>query len=404
MHEGTDPARRAGRRYRRGAGPALAAVALLALPSAAEAVTLRFAETIMTGLANPRGIAVAADGGVYVAESGSGGDGPTIISGSGEEQGYGLSGGISRYRAGVQERVVSELPSFAGPTGAEATGVQGLAFGADETLYGTVGLGANPAERAKIDGLQGANLVGTLTAFRSGGPEVIADIAGFEASDNPDGGLPDSNPFGVEVTAGGFVVTDAGGNSVISVDTAGAMATAGVLPPKPNPLFPDFGPPVYQAVPTGTALGADGSVYFGQLTGFPFLPGAAEVFELGAGGPNTVGTGFTNIIDVAFGKDGSLLVLELDSDSLLGAGTKGAIYALALDGTARLLFGDLERPTGLAVGADGSVYVAVNGFSPTEGGVVRLAPVPLPAAMPLLIGGIGLLAGFSFRRRRPAIG
>lgn len=388
------PANGAGPRW---AGPALAAIAVLTAPADAGAVTLRLAETVMTGLASARGLALGPDGAVYVAEAGSGGSGPTITSGSGMVQAYGLTGGISRYRAGVQERIVSDLPSFAGPGGAEASGPQGLAFGADGTLHATIGLGADPAERGAVAGLPGADLVGTLAAIGSGGQEVVADIAGFEAANDPDGGVPDSNPFGLAATAHGFLVTDAGGNSVLSVSPAGAIAVEGVLPTASNPL--PFGPPAYQAVPTGVDVGPDGATYVGQLTGFPFVPGAAQVFRLDGAGPSVVAGGLTNVIDIGFGDDGSLFALEFDSDGILNPGTRGALYKLGLDGSSQLLYGNLENPTGFAIGPGGTFYVAVNGSSSTDGRVVRLAPVPLPAALPLMFGGLVLVAAFGIRFR-----
>ena len=35
--------------------------------------------------------------------------------------------------------------------------------------------------------------------------------------------------------------------------------------------------------------------------------------------------GFTNIMDLAFGRDGTLYVLEIDADSLLGPSHSGAV-------------------------------------------------------------------------------
>ncbi|MBP1805206.1 ScyD/ScyE family protein [Rubellimicrobium aerolatum] len=366
------------------------------LPAVAQATTLRIESTVMTGLANPRGLALGPDGALYVAEAGTGGDLGTVVVSSGTTAGYGLSGGISRFSGGVQERVASGLPSLAGEGGVEGVGPQDIAFDAAGTLHAVVGLGADPAVRSgALGGLPGADLLGTLVAIEGGTPQLVADLAGFEAAEDPDGAGPDSNPFGLVAQGGGFLVTDAGGNSVLTVDGTDAITDLVVLPPAPNPL--PFGPPVYQAVPTGAALTPAGDLVFGQLTGFPFPPGAAQVFGLSGGTLSVLATGFTNLIDVAAGEDGTLYALELDSDSLLGPGTTGSLYAIDADGAASLLLAGLSSPTGLAVGTAGDIFVTVDGFSATAGRVVRLAPVPLPAALPLLLGALGLLAALRLR-------
>jgi sugar lactone lactonase YvrE len=75
------------------------------------------------------------------------------------------------------------------------------------------------------------------------------------------------------------------------------------------------------AVPTSVALGPDGDYYVGQLTGFPFPIGGANIYRVPAEGgtPEIVATGFTHIVDLAFGPDGSLYVLEIATNGLVAA-------------------------------------------------------------------------------------
>ena len=75
------------------------------------------------------------------------------------------------------------------------------------------------------------------------------------------------------------------------------------------------------AVPTGVVDGRDGALYVSQLTGFPFPIGGAKVFRVDprSGEFTTYASGFTNAMDLDFGRDGTLYVLEIDSDSLLAA-------------------------------------------------------------------------------------
>ena len=106
-----------------------------------------------------------------------------------------------------------------------------------------------------------------------------------------------------------------------------------------------------QAVPTSVVEGPDGHYYVGQLTGFPFPVGGANIFRVN---PRTGSlracsrAGFTNIMDLAFGRDGTLYVLEIDHDSLLGPGNEGAIFAVDRRGTRRIELpaGTLPEPGG----------------------------------------------------------
>ena len=84
-----------------------------------------------------------------------------------------------------------------------------------------------------------------------------------------------------------------------------------------------------QAVPTGVVKGPDGALYMSQLTGFPFLLGGANVYRLDprAVARTVYATGFTNAIDLDFGKHGTLYVLNIDLDSPpLGPSTASAVH------------------------------------------------------------------------------
>lgn len=382
------------------------AAVVLACATAANAVPLRYVETVMTGLANPRGLTLGSDGAIYVAEAGSGGDGPTLISGDGfTVLGYGTTGAITRLQGGAQTRILSDLPSLAPTGGSQAHGVQDLAFGADGRLYATMGLGGDPRQldAAEFSGLPGVNLVGTLAVRNGTSLDVFADVPQFEIDNNPDGGNIDTNIYGIAPDGAGFRVTDAGGNAVLAVDAAGNVSTVVVLPNRPNPPHPMV-PPIpgaYQAVPTGAIAGPLGQFFFGQLTGFPFTPGTANVYSLTGSILDILSPGFTMVIDVGLGPDGTLYALELDSDGLVfGPGLTGSIFEIASDGSRRLVASGLANPTGMVVDEKGNVFVSVNGFSPDGGEVIRLAPVPLPATLPALAGALGLLAWRARRRAR----
>ena len=193
------------------------------------------------------------------------------------------------------------------------------------------------------------------------------DLAEFEdALDNPDGNAADSNPYGLLALPGRQVFTDAGGNSLNAVAANGSISNLAIFPNRTLPAGPTF-----QAVPTCVAEGPDGSLYVGQLTGGPFLAGQATVFRVPAGGgtPEVFATGFTKIIDIAFGPDGSLYVLADQLERVPAAGAAGSsrppgrsAHSGSPDGATKTTIvgpadSGLTAPGGIAIARDGSIYV-----------------------------------------------
>jgi hypothetical protein len=227
----------------------------------------------------------------------------------------------------------------------------------------------------------------------------VADLGAFEAASNPDGGLPDTNPYGLLVTAAGFTVADAGGNSLVDVTPAGAVSTRSVFPNRPNPLPP---PPVFQAVPTSVVAGPDGALRVGQLTGFPFIAGAANVYRIDpvTGAPTVEYGGFTNIVDLAYGPDGALYVLQIDTNGLASPAGPGPGQLIRVDTTtgarATILGDPLFFPGKLLITPSGSIYVSNLGVS-AGGGQVLLVPEPAAAAFLVALAPLVLT-----RRRRGA--
>jgi hypothetical protein len=155
----------------------------------------------------------------------------------------------------------------------------------------------------------GADFATFLRLLLDGSPfQRIADLGAHEIVNYPAGGPLDTNPYGLaQAPDGRFLVADASGNDFPAVTGVGAVSTLGVLPSRPNPL--PFGPPVFQSVPTSIAVGPDNAYYIGQLTGFPFPPGAANVYRYDpATASLTVAhSGFTNIMDLTFDDEGNFV-------------------------------------------------------------------------------------------------
>ena len=312
----------------------LAAVVVLLPVSAPAAPT---ATVAMSGLDNPRGLAFAPDGSLYVAEAGKGGTGQCLFL-RGQNQCVGATGAISRLRDGVQERVVTGLPSYAPqPAGGGAIGPHDVAFRGD-TGYATIGLAAesDPVAARLILG-QG---FGWVIRFKPDGRwAFFADIGSYESANNPDGGVKDSNPYGLLNRGGRLLMTDAGGNDLLGIAANAAISTVAVFPSRVNGRSTD-------AVPTAVTVGPDGAYYVSELTGFPFAPGAARVYRVVPGqAPQVYCSGFTDLIDLQFAPDGSLYVLEYATGPFLSG--PGAILRVAPDCSRTTVYDALTHPTSL---------------------------------------------------------
>ncbi len=366
-----------------------AALAAALVPGIAAADSGPAVTVVASGLNNPRGIAIAPNGAIYVAEAGSGGAGPCMTSPEGETVCLGATGAIARIRPGSVERVVTGLPSLAAADGSAAGGPHKLSFQGHGNLYLTIGLGGTPDDRAALG--NGARRLGTIVRanVHNGTVRRVADLAAYEAKHNPDQGDPgsevDSNPYGILATPFGVYSTDAGGNDLLFTDHRGRTRTVAVLHASLVDAPPFLGLPAgtqipLQAVPTGIARGRDGALYVSQLTGFPFPVGGSSIWKVRPGhAPSVFAAGFTNVVDIAAGRDGCLYVVEIAKNGLLNAfGTgdfTGRLVRVAHDGSqTTLLESPLFAPGGVAVGRDGAIYVTNVSIAAGGGQVLRIHP------------------------------
>jgi len=370
-------------------GPATAAPSKLKSPSQAMADAAKGGpgspgglKVVADGLNNPRGIGFGPDGALYVAESGSGGTGPCIKSPEDPEAEscFGRTGSVTRITRHSQQRVLTGLPSLA-EDGVAASGPVDLGF-SGWTGYLLIGNpGGDTGTREGIG--PGAGRFGKLLKVDLRGIRAVADFPQFEEDNNPDGNLAeggvDSNPNGLLVGHKSRYVTDAGGNDLLKVDRKGRVSVVAVFPPLPPAPAPPDGaliPP--QAVPTSVVRGPDGALYVGQLTGFPFPPGGANVYRVVPGhDPQVFEDDFTNIIDIAFDKRGRLYVLEIATDGLLnvpeGQLPVGRLVRVNKDGSRTTLAQEgLNAPGGFVLG-HGAAYITNNSILSGAGQVVKVA-------------------------------
>ena len=376
-------------------------------------------EVVAEGLLNPRQLAIAEDGTLYVTEAGIGGDeevappaeepvveeevaelvgspaaeaiveeaSPTAdeedeatpatgeaAEGGPEGEGFpplnrGDTGQVTMVTPdGTQSVVAGELPSYSigvGPAGIVV---------ADGQLWVANG-GAAPV--LGIDPLPNENAV-LLIDPETGDVTPIADLGAYEVENNPDGTDVNPNLYGMDLGADGqLYVADAGGNTVYRVDPAtGEYALLGVIPELPLPEDETTGadaspeadaPTSLQAVPTGVDVGADGNVYVGLLGAE--VPGAARVQIAQADGTFVdAATGLTAVVGVALGPDGALYASQISTNFAGEVPEPGNVVRVGEDGDPEVVVEELPVPNGIAFDQDGNLYVVVNSvaFGPGE--------------------------------------
>jgi hypothetical protein len=246
-----------------------------------------------------------------------------------------------------------------------------------------------PAEAVSADGGvlrfatgSGNNKAGKIwTLDSAGAPVLVADVYAYEKSANPDKktrygfsdvsksclaqlpkfvpgsykGVKESHPYGTATANGITYVADAGANAVFAISATGVVSTVAVIPPAKVKItksaaeangLPDctIGHKyAFEPVPTDIEVGPDGKLYVTSLPGGP--------------------------------EDGSL-------------GAQGRVLRVkATGGKVKTLVRGLVSPTGIAVAANGDMYVAqlfAGVISKIKAGKSKVKPyveVPLPAAV-----------------------
>ena len=355
---------------------------------------------VADGLINPRFVAIATDGTIYVTEAGTGGE--EVLGGEGEgEEGAppltrGTTGQVTSVSPdGTQTVVASGLASYS-----EGVGPAGIVLG-DGVIWISIG-GAYGL--AGIDPLENEGGIVQIDVA-TGEATLVADLGAYEIANNPDGTDVNPNLYGMDIGADGMLyVNDAGGNTVYRVDPAtGEFDLLGIVP---GPVLPaaegtpaaeeeqpaedeasppadeELGPP--HAVPTGLHVGADGNVYVATLGAF--IPGAAQVLIAQADGSfaDTGATGLTVGIGVALGPDGSLYVSQLATfTSETEPPGPGNVVRIGPDGTAEIVVDGIPFAHGIAFDDAGNLYVVANSTSfgpPTGPGQVWRCDGVAPAA------------------------
>ncbi len=361
-------------------------------------------------------------GGLYVAESGTGG--PLCF------RGLGVKGTATKFCTGDTgsiidittkgtRTVVKGLPSVIETDSGEVTGPIAISFkgkqpvllmrndqsdaigqssvpGLPQLTYGRlVTPGTVRLKLVEIVARHGRKVRKTTYVTRKV-LKSTANISAF-AANNPQpsatlGGLPgettyDSDPHDVTPYQGGYAVADAGANDLTLVSSTGKVSLAARFPTDPE-IAPAgaLGPVALsvnaQAVPSSVTVGPDGALYVGVLRGIPGLPGSAAVYRVVPGqAPVAVVTGLTRVSDLAFNKAGQLLILESNTGGALAPPTTGgALLTATLNGTTPVTATNLQvpglvDPTGLAVDSGGNAYISNDSAGAHAGQIIKVSGI-----------------------------
>ena len=317
---------------------------------------------VVQGLNSPRGLTFGPDGSLYVAQAGSGGN----------------TGKITKiddpYAASPTTRdIVTGLASFKENPGSYV-GVDGISALGNGNIYSIMGVSSHA----------GPSPLGHLLKVSQGGQiRDVADVGDFDYAwsqthiDLAPLDFPDSNPYGILALPGKIYIANAGTNTL---DLLGPNGTEEILAFFPNSADG------HDATPTCVAQGPDGALYIGTLSFVDsIMKGpSAKVYRVdpsaaNPGDLNTViniatlwASGLGPINGCAFGPDGSFYASEYFTAPPFTHGDVVKIPFADPSTHTSLTGGTLKFPGGVAVGADGSVFVSNNSAVIPNGQVVRL--------------------------------
>jgi DNA-binding beta-propeller fold protein YncE len=348
-------------------------------------------EVILTGLQNPRGVALDAEGGLLVAEAGTGVDTFDVRQQSGKLTRFiDRSGDGDFTDPGEAEPWFEHLPTY-NAMNVYATGRDEVSGPSDVTLHG------DGRVFLSIDGGFDGFVLSEISPEGSMGRNLLArsNMTGIAL------GLDERSIFATESTLNQLVEVSLEGGDWHDIAAFATLDSGQQAVPAGLAVDPRNGH-ILVALFSGVALAEDGSF-------IPFVLGDAKVLRVDPLTGRVVDeiAGLTTAVDVAIDKLGNVFVVEMAADhaELFARGAdlhdpdaipqhggylrfsgKVTMYP-AGGGPPRILAEGLDAPTNITFGDDGALYVSTGQGTPGR-------PIPGPDGPTVIVGEIIRITGF----------
>ena len=304
------------------------------------------ATVVADDLHNPRQMSFDAEGNLYIAEAGDGGTQLSV-----DNDGFGATAQVTVVSTdGTQDVLLRGLISYLPGQSRGASAAQVT----DESIWLLIGESNDfsiPFTHALVELDRDTNRV-----------KRWVDLLTIELEEDPDGNDNEqSNPVDFTIADDGTIyIANAGCNCLMAWNEADGVS-----------IFHAWDFASDNPVPTSVDIGAEGDLYVGFLTGFPFPQGTARIEQWSTAGElvQTYG-GLTAVTDVLIAEDGTIYAVEIGESFDSSSGwAPGRVVMVSEDGVTAVMDG-LNAPYGLAQSPDGTLVVSVGAFGGDNGQVL----------------------------------